>query len=62
MYGRVANSNFTRISGSENPKNFSVAFDYRTTPLSAVELLCQFPSPCTTNNIIAAARRRQGTQ
>ncbi|HEY2805739.1 MAG TPA: hypothetical protein VGI92_07775 [Gemmatimonadales bacterium] len=58
VYGRVNNSRFIRISGSETPNSFTVSFDYRVTPLNATEIVCVFPSPCTTNvPIIQAAAR-----
>ncbi len=58
-FGRVANSNFVRSTGAEAPANFTVSFDYRVTPLNATEIVCVFPSPCTTNvpGLVAALRR-----
>jgi hypothetical protein len=49
QFGRVTNSAFVRQSGTEAPANFTVSFDYRTTGVPATEILCVFPSPCTTN-------------
>ena len=48
-YGRVLNSNFVRDSGTEAPSSFTVSYDYRDTGLPAVEIVCVFPTPCTTN-------------
>lgn len=57
-YGKVSNSTFTRIPctgcGTEAPSSFSVAFDYSLAGLPATEILCVFPSPCTTNVPIMA--------
>jgi len=59
--GRVTNSAFVRVSGSESPANYTVAFDYRVTALNSTEIQCTFPSPCTTNvPIVLAALRRGG--
>ena len=49
IYGRVFNSTFTRVTGTENPATFTVSFDYRGTGLPATDVFCLFPSPCTTN-------------
>jgi hypothetical protein len=49
QFGRVHNSSFTRISGAELPTTFNVDFDYRTAGLPSTEILCVFPTPCTTN-------------
>lgn len=48
-FGRVFNSSFTRISGTELPTTYTVSFDFRGAGLPATEILCVFPSPCTTN-------------
>ena len=47
--GRVNNSKMTRQAGAENPNSFTVSVDYRVTGINSTELLCVFPSPCTTN-------------
>jgi hypothetical protein len=33
-----------------------VDFDYRTAGLPSTEISCVFPSPCTTNTLMAASR------
>jgi hypothetical protein len=48
-YGRVNNSNFVRDTGAEAPASFTVSYDYRGTGLPALEIVCVFPTPCTTN-------------
>jgi hypothetical protein len=48
-YGRVNNSKFTRRSGTESPSSFTVSYDYRSTGLPAIEIVCVFPTPCTSN-------------
>ncbi len=63
-YGKISNSTFSRVQGTEAPSSFGVAFDYSLTGLPATEILCVFPSPCTTNDLRAnvphAALRRGG--
>jgi len=56
QYGRVRNSAFVRLSGTETPANYTVNFDYRTTGLPSVEIQCVFPTPCTTNALMAQRR------
>jgi hypothetical protein len=57
QFGRVANSFFTRLAGSEAPATFTVSFDYRGTGLPATEIQCTFPSPCTTNALMSPQLR-----
>lgn len=53
QFGRVRNSAFVRLAGTENPANFTVDFDYRGAGLPATEIQCTFPTPCTTNALMA---------
>ncbi len=59
-FGRVQAATFDRQVGTENPASFAVDFDYRTTGLPATEILCVFPSPCTTNVPLMAAASGAG--
>ena len=60
-FGRVNNSNFIRDSGTEAPTSFKVSYDYRGTGLPALEIVCVFPVPCTTNALRELSLRgRQG--
>ena len=59
QFGRISNSVLTRTAGAEAPLSFTVDFDYRTTGIPSVEILCVFPTPCTTNvPALAAAQLR----
>ena len=61
QFGRISNSVLTRspISiGTEAPVSFTMDVDYRTTGITSVEILCVFPTPCTTNVPALAASRR----
>lgn len=50
QFGRVGNSLMVRQVGAENPASFTVGFDYRLAPgIAASEIVCVFPTPCTTN-------------
>ena len=49
QFGRIQTARFVRVSGTENPNNFNVSFDWRITGLPAVEIFCKFSYPCTTN-------------
>ena len=57
QFGRVNNSAHVRQTGTEAPANFTVSFDYRITGLPATEILCVFPTPCTTDVPLLAAVR-----
>jgi hypothetical protein len=61
--GRVSNSVMARQAGSETPALFTVDVDYRIVPISSIEILCVFPTPCTTNvpALMAAVRQATGT-
>ncbi len=54
-YGRFRTANFVRKVGAENPASFTIDFDYVGPPLPAVEIVCLFPTPCTTNGPLIAA-------
>jgi len=49
MYGRIQRVTMTRLSGATLPTSMTVDFDFRSTPISAVQIVCVFRSPCTTN-------------
>lgn len=49
QFGRVTSSKMFRQSGTENPSSFTVSFDYRGTGIPSTEVVCDFPTPCTTN-------------
>jgi len=61
QFGRISNSVLTRTAGAEAPLSFTVDFDYRSAGIPSVEILCVFPTPCTTNvpAIMAAWRAGQ---
>lgn len=56
-FGQVLDSRVTRLAGAENPTDFTVSFDYRVAGLPSTEILCVFPSPCTTNVPLIAPYR-----
>jgi hypothetical protein len=53
QFGKVTGSNFVRVLGTQAPATFKVSFNYTTTPLSSVEIMCVFPTPCTSNTLRA---------
>lgn len=64
QFGRVANSKMFRQVGSENPNSFTVSFDYRGTGIPSTEIVCTFPTPCTTNvpGLMAGLRRASSSK
>ena len=57
QFGRIQTARFVRVSGTENPNNFNVSFDWRTTGMPAVEIFCKFSYPCTTDDLTPAIMR-----
>jgi hypothetical protein len=47
MNGRLRNIPMTRLFGSTPPATMTVDFDFRAFAISALQIICIFPSPCT---------------
>ncbi len=50
MQGRLRQIPLNRIAGSTAPTSQTVDFDFSTTPIGAIQFICKFNSPCTTNH------------
>ncbi|HEY2805738.1 MAG TPA: hypothetical protein VGI92_07770 [Gemmatimonadales bacterium] len=50
MQGRLRQIPITRVSGPTGPTPQTVDFDFSASPIGAIQFICKFNNPCTTNH------------